>query len=209
MTTKFIHCTPDADNLVAYMARVSNFDAKLSDPSDKLIRYLIKHKHWSPFEMVSLCIEIDTTRDISAQIIRHRSFSFQELSQRYAQVPFPLTPDLRTQDTLNRQNSIDNMNPTAKRSWQTAIDKHFDDAYRLYESMLQSGIAKECARKVLPMNTPTRIYMHGTARSWIHYIDLRSANGTQKEHQEIALGCRDIFKQAFPAISKAVWPDEL
>ena len=188
MTVNYIHSTPDGDNLVAYMARVSNpANQDNKDTAPKLIRYLIKHKHWSPFEMVSMCVEIETTRSIAAQILRHRSFSFQEFSQRYAAVTErPLIPDLRRQDSKNRQNSIDDFNPIEKQHFQIQLQQHYDQSLHLYNQMLQAGVAKECAREVLPLSTPTKLYMHGTLRSWLTYVDLRSANGTQKEHQVIA-----------------------
>ena len=205
---KLVHVTPGAENLITDMARVSapknqgNYDT-----APRLIKYLIKHRHWSPFEMASMCVEINTTRDIAAQIIRHRSFSFQEFSQRYAdvkdlgQVPIP---EFRRQDTKNRQNSIDDLNPELVKAFEQRTRMLFSESQELYDDMLEAGIAKECARKVLPMNSPSRIYMHGTLRSWIHYIDLRSANGTQKEHMDIANDILDIFAEQFPTIYQAM-----
>ena len=204
-TAQYIHHTEGGDDLIAYMARVSNPDAAIGQPSSKLIRYLIKNRHWSPFEMASLCVEIWTTRDISAQIIRHRSFSFQEFSQRYASVSRAEIPHFRKQDKKNRQNSFDTLSDLEQSKLSHKTAKLFSDAYLLYQEMLEEGVAKECARKILPMNSPTRIYMHGTVRSWIHYIDLRSANGTQKEHRQIAEQCRDIFRKCFPQTADAVW----
>jgi len=204
-TAQYIHHTEGGDDLIAYMARVSNPDAAIGQPSSKLIRYLIKNRHWSPFEMASLCVEIWTTRDISAQIIRHRSFSFQEFSQRYAPVSRAEIPHFRKQDEKNRQNSFDTLSDSKQSELSLKTAKLFSDAYLLYQEMLEEGVAKECARKILPMNSPTRIYMHGTVRSWIHYIDLRSANGTQEEHRQIAEQCRDIFRKCFPQTADAVW----
>ena len=206
---EYIHSTPDGDNLVAYMARVSNpKNQNNTSTAPKLIKYLINHKHWSPFEMVSMCIKINTTRSIASQILRHRSFSFQEFSQRYAQViDTPSIPDLRSQDTTNRQNSIDDFDPIEKQHFQIQLQQHYDQAMNLYQQMLQAGVAKECAREVLPLSTPTTLYMHGNLRSWIHYIDLRISNGTQKEHMVIAQQCQQLVKQYFPAVAFAVWAD--
>ena len=201
-----VHITPEAEQLVAYLARVSNKEAKPGDPSDKLIRYLIKHKHWSPFEMVNLCVQIDTTRSISTQILRHRSFSFQEFSQRYAEVtakPAPLV--VRRQDIKNRQNSIDDIDPYTTQDFQVKAQQVYDMAYHLYNEMLQANVAKECAREVLPLSSPTKLYMNGTLRSWIHYCHLRCANGTQVEHQQIANQIKEIIKQQTPGIYKAAF----
>jgi thymidylate synthase (FAD) len=205
-TVKLIHSTPKGDELVAYMARVSNpNNQNNTETSARLIKYLIKHKHWSPFEMVNMCVEINTTRSIAAQILRHRSFSFQEFSQRYAVVnDNPVIPDLRRQDTKNRQNSIDDLDPFTKQELQLKAQFVFDQAQMLYDEMLGAGVAKECAREVLPLSTPTRLYMNGTLRSWIHYTDLRCANGTQKEHQQIADQCLELVKECFPLVSKAL-----
>ena len=207
MTVNYIHSTPDGDKLVAYMARVSNpANQDNKDTAPKLIRYLIKHKHWSPFEMVSMCVEIETTRSIAAQILRHRSFSFQEFSQRYAAVTeSPKIPDLRRQDSKNRQNSIDDFNPIEKQHFQIQLQQHYDQSLHLYNQMLQAGVAKECAREVLPLSTPTKLYMHGTLRSWLTYVDLRSANGTQKEHQVIAEECKKLIAVHFPQCYTAMW----
>lgn len=207
MTVNYIHSTPDGDNLVAYMARVSNpANQDNKDTAPKLIKYLINHNHWSPFEMVSMCVEIETTRSIAAQILRHRSFSFQEFSQRYAAVTErPLIPDLRRQDSKNRQNSIDDFNPIEKQHFQIQLQQHYDQSLHLYNQMLQAGVAKECAREVLPLSTPTKLYMHGTLRSWLTYCDLRSANGTQKEHQIIAEECKKLIAVYFPQCYTAMW----
>lgn len=203
---KLIHSTPDGDNLVAYMARVSNpANQANTETSGKLISYLIKHKHWSPFEMVNMCVEIHTTRSISAQILRHRSFSFQEFSQRYALVlDSPLIPDLRRQDTLNRQNSIDDLDSNTKQLLQHKAQFIFDQAMNLYDEMIDAGVAKECARDVLPLSTPTKMYMNGTLRSWIHYCELRCDNGTQLEHRIIADQCKELIIQQFPLVSEAL-----
>jgi thymidylate synthase (FAD) len=208
---KLVHATPEAEHLITDMARVSapknqgNYDT-----ASRLIKYLIKHRHWSPFEMASMAVEINTTRDIAAQIIRHRSFSFQEFSQRYADVKDLgqlQLPELRRQDTKNRQNSVDDLDPELVIAFMQRTRMLFSEAQELYDDMLEAGVAKECARKILPMNSPSRIYMHGTLRSWMHYIDLRGANGTQKEHMDIAIACRKIFNEQFPAIAQAL--DEL
>jgi len=198
---ELIHVTPNAEELVAYMARVSNpknQDNKETAP--KLIRYLIKHKHWSPFEMVNMCVEIRTTRSIAAQILRHRSFSFQEFSQRYSEVySLPVLPRLREQDLINRQNSTNTLDPSL-------VDSLTDDnCMKLYHQLLDKGVAKECAREVLPLSTPTRMYMNGTLRSWLHYCDLRTSNGTQYEHKLIADEVQDIIIEQFPSIAAAMW----
>ena len=173
----------------------------------KLLGYCIKHNHWSVFEQSFMTLEIETNRGIAAQILRHRSFTYQEFSQRYADsslfgdIPIP---DLRRQDTKNRQNSIDDIDPLVKASFESKIEEHFAAGMNLYKQMLDEGIAKECARFVLPLATPTKIYMSGSCRSWIHYINLRSANGTQKEHMDIALECKEIFKEVFPSVAEAL-----
>lgn len=197
--------TPDAEALIAKLARVSN-PANQDNPNyEKLIKYLIKHKHWSPFEMASMCVEIETTRAISPQILRHRSFSFQEFSQRYAEVTDLDIPQLRNQDEKNRQNSTDDVAPETSNYYKTRIADHFAQAMELYESMLHSGIAKECARAVLPLNTVTRMYMTGTIRSWLHYIDLRGCEGTQREHQKIARSIGQILADELPTVARAMW----
>ena len=207
-SAKLIWVTPDAEALVGKIARVSNPNNEDNPEVEKLIRYLIKHKHWSPFEMASMCVEIHTTRAISAQILRHRSFSFQEFSQRYA-IPTDtfatVLPELRRQDLKNRQNSIDDMESETQEYYQDRIDKHFRESVNLYESLLHSGVAKECARSVLPLNTVTRLYMSGTLRSWLHYVDLRADNGTQKEHMQIARSIGDILNDTVPTIARAMW----
>ena len=207
-TTELVWSTPKAQDLVVYMARVSNPSNQDSDQgAEKLLSYLINHKHWSPFEMVSMCLEVSTTRSVSAQILRHRSFSFQEFSQRYADVTAigtPVIPSLRRQDKTNRQNSTDDLDPNQTRLYYHRINHLFKESQDLYSKMVESGVAKETARDILPLASPTKMYMAGTLRSWIHYIELRTANGTQKEHQNIALNAKDIFKQEFPIIAKAL-----
>jgi thymidylate synthase (FAD) len=207
MTVKLISITPDAEQTMAYIARVSNPANQDNQNYAKLLAYCIKHNHWSVFEQSSMTLEIETNRGIAAQILRHRSFTFQEFSQRYAdssllgEIPIP---ELRRQDTKNRQNSIDDINPRDKAYMEAMIEMHFKDAITLYKKLLDVGVAKECARFVLPLATPTRIYMTGSCRSWIHYINLRSAHGTQKEHMDIALACREVFKQQFPSVAEAL-----
>ena len=205
-SVKLIHSTPDGDDLVAYMARVSNPDNQNNtETSARLIKYLIKHKHWSPFEMVNMCLEINTTRSIAAQILRHRSFSFQEFSQRYADVtarPAPIA--VRRQDLKNRQDSIDDIDPYTQQDFQIKAEHVYDMSFKLYQEMLQAGVAKECAREVLPLSTPTKLYMNGTLRSWIHYTDLRCSNGTQLEHKVIADECRTHIESCFPLVFKAL-----
>ena len=205
-SVKLVHSTPDGDNLVSYMARVSNpSNQNNTETSARLISYLIKHKHWSPFEMVNMCVEIHTTRSIAAQILRHRSFSFQEFSQRYAEVT--AKPDalvVRRQDTTNRQSSIDDVDPYTSQDFQIKAQQVYDLSYGLYNEMLAAGIAKECAREVLPLSSPTTLYMNGTLRSWIHYTDLRCANGTQTEHKQIADQCRALIEDCFPQVYAAL-----
>ena len=207
MTVKLISITPDAEQTMAYIARVSNPANQDNQNYAKLLAYCIKHNHWSVFEQSTMTLEIETTRGIAAQILRHRSFTFQEFSQRYAdssllgEIPIP---ELRRQDTKNRQNSIDDINPRDKAYMEAMIEMHFKDAMTLYKKLLDTGVAKECARFVLPLATPTRIYMTGSCRSWIHYINLRSAHGTQKEHMDIALECKRVFTEQFPSVSEAL-----
>ena len=210
---KFISATPDAEKHMAYCARVSNPSNQNSDSFSGLLKYCIKHQHWSIFEQSFLTVEINTTRGLAAQILRHRSFTYQEFSQRYADTnllnkTIPL-PELRRQDTKNRQNSIDDIPDYLKLTLLEDIRVHFEHGLRLYNRLLEKGVAKECARFVLPLATPTRLYMTGSVRSWIHYIDLRSAHGTQKEHMEIAELVRCIFTCQFPAVSEALgWTRE-
>ena len=205
---KLVWVTPDAEQLIAKIARVSNPKNEDNPSFEKLLKYLIKHKHWSPFEMASMCVEIHTTRAISPQILRHRSFSFQEFSQRYA-IPTDtfatVLPNLRRQDTDNRQNSIDDLPEQTLEYYKQKIDDHFREGVTLYESLLHSGVAKECARSVLPINTVTRLYMSGTSRSWLHYVDLRGDNGTQREHMSIARSVGNILADELPTITRAMW----
>ena len=211
-TVSLVWRTDEAERMIVRTARVSapkNEDNM--DTGPKLLRYLIKHGHWSPFEMANMCLEVHTTRTISPQILRHRSFSFQEFSQRYAntnEIGRPLIPHLRSQDLKNRQKSFDDLEERLGKpkvsEYYRRIGVLFEDAEHLYQEMLSDGIAKECARSVLP-NAPTKMYMNGTLRSWLHYIDLRTANGTQEEHKEIAQKCKTIFMQQFPIISEAMW----
>ena len=207
-SAKLVWITPDAEALVGKIARVSNPNNEDNPNVERLIRYLIKHKHWSPFEMASMCVEIHTTRAISSQILRHRSFTFQEFSQRYA-IPTDsfatVLPELRRQDSVNRQNSLDNLPRETIEYYKQRIDDYFREGVELYESMLHSNVAKECARSVLPLNTVTRLYMSGTIRSWLHYVDLRGSNGTQKEHMQIARSVGDILDTALPTIARAMW----
>ena len=205
---KLVWVTPDAEKLIGKIARVSNPANEDNPEVTKLLKYLIKHKHWSPFEMASMCLEIRTTRAIAAQILRHRSFSFQEFSQRYAPAMDVDLPRLRRQDLKNRQNSIDDIDPMDEMFLTGKIDQHFREAQDLYQQLLDKGIAKECARAVLPLNTTTRLYMSGTIRSWLHYIDLRSWHGTQWEHTQIALNALDILKEQLPTIADAMWPND-
>ena len=200
-----VHSTEGGDELITYMARVSNPSAQ-DKPPGKLIKYLINHNHWSPFEMVNMCLQIDTTRSVASQLLRHRSFSFQEFSQRYADVSQLGTlkrPQLRRQDLTNRQNSVDDLNPEDVAIWNEMIDQHFDKSQALYQHLLSKGVAKECARDVLPLASPTRLYMNGTLRSWMHYCNLRCEAGTQLEHQSIANECKELVKQQFPQVYKA------
>jgi len=200
-----IWITPDAEKLIGKIARVSNPSNEDNPNVEGLLKYLIRHKHWSPFEMASMCVEICTTRAISPQILRHRSFSFQEFSQRYAVATDIEIPKIRRQDLKNRQNSIDDLDVEVIECYQKRIDSHFKEAMDLYESMLHSDVAKECARAVLPSSTVTRLYMSGTIRSWLHYIDLRGDNGTQAEHMQIARSIGEILDTQCPTISRAMW----
>jgi thymidylate synthase (FAD) len=208
MTVKLISITPDAEQTMAYIARVSNPANQDNQNYAKLLAYCIKHNHWSVFEQSSMTLEIETNRGIAAQILRHRSFTFQEFSQRYADTNLLSTdipvPELRRQDTKNRQNSIDDLEEENVFVMNKMIQDLFRDAQDVYNYLLSQGVAKECARFVLPLATPTRIYMTGSCRSWIHYINLRSAHGTQKEHMDIALACREVFKQQFPSVAEAL-----
>lgn len=205
MLTKLISITPNAEALIGYCARVSNPSNQENSNVSNLLKYCVREGHWSIFEMAHAVIEINTTRAISPQILRHRSFSFQEFSQRYAEaLDKPVVPELRRQDTKNRQNSIDDIDPQKVEYYNAIIGRVYADAVAVYEQLLEEGVAKECARAVLPLNTPTRLYMSGTIRSWIHYINLRSGNGTQKEHRDIALSCKDLLAKELPTIAEAL-----
>ena len=204
---KVVSVTPDAEKTMAYIARVSNPANQENDNFSGLLKYCIQHEHWSVFEQSSMTLEIETTRAIAAQILRHRSFTFQEFSQRYAksnELGKIELPQLRRQDKKNRQNSIDDLDPFVQQKLEAQMITLFSSSQSLYNQMIEEGVAKECARMVLPLCTPTKIYMTGSCRSWIHYINLRSAHGTQKEHMEIAEACRKVFTEQFPAVSEAL-----
>ena len=206
MTVRLISVTPDAEKTMGYVARVSNPNNQENPKVAGLLKYCVNHQHWSVFEQAFMTLEIETTRGLASQCLRHRSFTYQEFSQRYADSSLladeiPMI-DLRRQDTKNRQNSIDDIDPFVKQEFEIKIKKHFEEGMKLYKEMLNSDIAKECSRFVLPLATPTRIYMSGSCRSWIHYIQLRSANGTQKEHMDIAEECKKIFVEQFPTVSE-------
>jgi flavin-dependent thymidylate synthase len=211
-----ISITPDAEKTMGYVARVSNPNNQDNPKVDGLLRYCIQHAHWSVFEQAHMTLEIETTLDIATQILRHRSFTYQQFSQRYADPSSSLfdeipVPELRRQDNKNRQNSTDDLDPELKRSFERRIKHVFADVMDLYDDMITAGVAKECARKVLPQNTPTKLYMTGNIRNWIHYISLREKNGTQKEHMEVAFGAKRIFQCQLPIVSSALgWicPDD-
>jgi thymidylate synthase (FAD) len=203
-----ISVTPDAEKHMAYVARVSNPKNQENDKFAGLLKYCIEHGHWSVFEQAHMTVEINTTRGLAAQILRHRSFTYQEFSQRYAdstllgkEIPLP---KLRRQDKKNRQNSLDDVDPLMRQDFDKKMQKHFVDGMKLYKEMLDAGIAKECARFVLPLATPTRLYMTGSVRSWVHYIQLRSAHGTQKEHMDVAEGVCKVFIEQFPTVAEAL-----
>ena len=207
MEVSLISITPDAEKTMAFIARVSNPSNQDNENYSGLLKYCIKHNHWSVFEQSTMTLQIDTTRAIAAQILRHRSFTFQEFSQRYAEsheLGSIELPDLRRQDKKNRQNSIDDLDPFVQQKLEAQMITLFSSAQSLYNQMIEEGVAKECARMVLPLCTPTRIYMTGSVRSWIHYIELRSANGTQKEHMDIANECKSLFIETFPTIAEAL-----
>ena len=204
---KLVSVTPDAEKTMAYIARVSNPNNQDNEKYAGLLKYCIKHNHWSVFEQSSMTLEIETTRGLGAQILRHRSFTFQEFSQRYADSKLLGKidlPELRRQDDKNRENSIDDLDLEEVEKLNRQMETLFSSAFSLYNQMLEIGVAKECARMVLPLCTPTRIYMTGSCRSWIHYINLRSAHGTQKEHMIIAEKCRTVFTKQFPSVSEAL-----
>ena len=204
---KLVSVTPDAEKHIAYCARVSNPNNQDNEKFSGLLKYCIKNQHWSIFEQAFMTLEITTNRGIAAQVLRHRSFTFQEFSQRYASTDFLgeiELPELRRQDDKNRQNSIDDLDPELIDKLERQMVTLFSSANSLYQQMLSAGVAKECARFVLPLATPTKIYMTGSIRSWLHYIDLRSSNGTQKEHMDIANNCKEIFVEQFPSIAEAM-----
>ena len=208
MNVNLVTVTPKAEETMGYVARVSNPKNQDNPKVAGLLGYCIKHGHWSVFEQAHMTVEIETTRGLAAQILRHRSFTYQEFSQRYADssmlskvIPMP---ELRRQDDKNRQNSIDDLDPFVVQDFELKMQRHFVEGMKLYKEMLDAGVAKECARFVLPLATPTKLYMTGSARSWIHYINLRSAHGTQKEHMEIAENCRSIFNEQFPIVAEAL-----
>ena len=205
---KLISVTPDAEKHMAYCARVSNPNNQENEKFSGLLKYCVKHQHWSIFEQAYMTLELTTTRGIAAQVLRHRSFTYQEFSQRYAdssllmdKIPLPA---LRRQDEKNRQNSIDDLDPFDVQNLELQMQTLFDSSMALYQQMLGRGVAKECARFVLPLAVPTKIYMTGSVRSWLHYIELRSANGTQKEHMDLALSAKEIFIEQFPAVAEAM-----
>ena len=207
MNVSLVSVSPDAEKHMAYCARVSNPNNQDNENYAGLLRYCIKHQHWSIFEQAFMTLEINTTRGLAAQILRHRSFTFQEFSQRYAQsneLGKIKLPELRRQDKKNRQNSIDDLDAKVVDKLNRQMITLFSSAQSLYNQMIEEGVAKECARMVLPLCTPTKIYMTGSCRSWIHYINLRSAHGTQKEHMIIAEGCRKVFTEQFPSVSEAL-----
>ena len=208
MEVKLISVSPNAEKHMAYCARVSNPNNQENEKYAGLLRYCIKHQHWSIFEQAFMTIEINTTRGLAAQILRHRSFTYQEFSQRYADSSLlgdsiPL-PQLRKQDEKNRQNSTDDLDPILIQELEVKMMNYFRDGMKLYKEMLDAKVAKECARFVLPLATPTRLYMSGSVRSWIHYIELRSGHGTQKEHMDIANACKQIFIEQFPTVAEAM-----
>ncbi len=208
MEVKLISVSPNAEKHMAYCARVSNPNNQENEKYAGLLRYCIKHQHWSIFEQAFMTIEINTTRGLAAQILRHRSFTYQEFSQRYADSSLlgdsiPL-PQLRKQDEKNRQNSTDDLDPMLIQELEVKMMNYFRDGMKLYKEMLDAKVAKECARFVLPLATPTRLYMSGSVRSWIHYIELRSGHGTQKEHMDIANACKQIFTEQFPTVAEAM-----
>ena len=207
-SVKLVTVTPEAEKTMGYVARVSNPNNQENPKVAGLLKYCINHQHWSVFEQAHMTLEIETTRGIAAQVLRHRSFTFQEFSQRYADSSMLATTipmfDLRRQDDKNRQNSIDDVDDFTKQELEIAVRRYFTEGMDIYKQMLRVGIAKECARFVLPLATPTKIYMTGSVRSWIHYIDLRSAHGTQKEHMDIANDAKRVFCEQFPICAEAL-----
>ena len=207
MKVSFVNITADPEQTMAYIARVSNPNNQDNENYAGLLRYCIKHEHWSVFEQSFMTLQIETTRGLAAQILRHRSFTFQEFSQRYADSNLLgeiELPELRRQDVKNRQNSIDDLDPAIVEKLEKQMNTLFSSSLSLYNQMLESGVAKECARFVLPLATPTRLYMTGSCRSWIHYINLRSAHGTQKEHMDIANACKKLFIEKYPTVAEAL-----
>ena len=204
---ELVWATPDAEKLIVRMARVSNPSNEENwETGPGLLRYLVKHEHWSPFEMANMCVQINTERDIAAQILRHRSFSFQEFSTRYSKTAPAEVPYFRRQDTKNRQNSISDIHPKHQEDYQEGAARIIADAFLFYDTLLERGVAKETARRILPLCTPTTLYMQGTLRSWVHYILLRAGNDTQLEHRQIAFQCAAVFKKCFPTVCEAVFP---
>ena len=207
MKVSFVNITANPEQTMAYIARVSNPSNQGNENYAGLLRYCIKHQHWSVFEQSSMTLEIETTRGLAAQVLRHRSFTFQEFSQRYADsnlLGAIELPELRRQDTKNRQNSIDDLAPAVVEKLEKQMNTLFSSSLALYNQMLESGVAKECARFVLPLATPTRLYMTGSCRSWIHYIQLRSAHGTKKEHMDISNACKSLFVQYYRTVAEAM-----
>ncbi|NBT50273.1 MAG: FAD-dependent thymidylate synthase [Marivivens sp.] len=206
MQVEYVHSSPAAENLIVEMARVSNpKNAKNYETGPKLIQYLLRCGHWSPLEMVSLCVRIHTTRDISSQIIRHRSFSYQEFSTRYAVTKKPQVPHFRLQDKKNRQNSYDTIPAELQADYQNQASRLIEESWSLYERLLQDGVARETARRILPLCTPTTVLMHGTLRSWVHYLAVRCDPSTQLEHREVALNVASIFREKFPVVAEAAF----
>ena len=206
---RLISITPDAEKQIVYMARVSNPSNQNNlETAPRLIKYLIKHKHWSPFEMASMQVEVNTTRAIAAQVLRHRSFSFQEFSQRYSSagdLPSIGLPHLRSQDLKNKQASHDNLDPEMVDLMEKQIQQIYHSTFDYYEYLLSKGVAKECARSILPLGTPTKLYMSGSIRSWIHYIQIRAGVETQLEHRLIANAVKDIFEEQLPSVYEAAF----
>ena len=206
MKVTLVHRTDGAEALTAYMARVSNpSNQDNNETAPRLIKYLIEHGHWSPFEMCSMCVKIETERDIAAQLLRHRSFSFQEFSTRYARTSIAETPAFRRQDTKNRQNSFDDYSEEDQAQLGRGAGELITKAYGLYYAMVENGVARETARRILPLCTPTVLFMHGSLRSWIHYIQVRTDAGTQLEHRQIAQQCQQVFCHQFPVIGEAAF----
>jgi thymidylate synthase (FAD) len=206
MTVEFVWATPNAEVMITAMARVSAPQNQNNmETAPRLLAYLIKHKHWSPFEMCNLCVKIRTERDISAQILRHRSFSFQEYSTRYAEAQSYTVPTFRRQDTVNRQNSIDDLSQDMKNQLAAMTEQTLNQCEETYQTMLRLGVAKETARRILPLCTKTTLYMNGTLRSWIHYLELRRSKETQLEHREIAEGIKQIFQEQFPVLANVIF----